>query len=52
MDNGMYEFEMGANGNVVQARYSFVYIKDGDSWKIAHHHSSQMPEEVVAKASL
>ncbi len=52
MDDGIYEFVFGATGDKVKARYSFVYTKDGDSWKIAHHHSSQMPEEVVAKASL
>jgi len=52
MDDGIYEFKMGATGDVVKARYSFVYTKDGDSWKIAHHHSSQMLEEVVPKASL
>jgi len=52
MDDGIYEFKFGATGDMVKARYSFVYTKDGDEWKIAHHHSSQMPEEVVAKASL
>mmetsp|Transcript_5258 Transcript_5258/g.7683 ORF Transcript_5258/g.7683 Transcript_5258/m.7683 type:complete len:317 (-) Transcript_5258:91-1041(-) len=52
MDDGIYEFTMGATGDKVKARYSFVYAKEGDEWKIAHHHSSQMPEEVVAKASL
>jgi uncharacterized protein (TIGR02246 family) len=52
MDDGIYEFTMGSTGDKVKARYSFVYTKEGDEWKIAHHHSSQMPEEVVAKASL
>jgi hypothetical protein len=35
------------NNNVVviQARYSFLYIRnDQGEWKIAHHHSSLMPE--------
>lgn len=52
-DNGIYEFTMGATGGVVKGRYTFVYTKsgdgdddDGDEWKIAHHHSSQMPEEI------
>ena len=46
-DNGIYEFTMGATGGVVKGRYTFVYTKsDLDVWKIAHHHSSQMPEEV------
>uniref|UniRef100_A0A7S4J4T4 Calcium/calmodulin-dependent protein kinase II association-domain domain-containing protein n=1 Tax=Odontella aurita TaxID=265563 RepID=A0A7S4J4T4_9STRA len=54
MDDGIYEFVFGATGDIVKARYSFVYTKDenDDTWKIAHHHSSQMPEEVVPKASL
>lgn len=52
MDDGIYEFTMGATGDKVKARYSFVYAKEGDEWKIVHHHSSQMPEEVVAKASI
>mmetsp|Transcript_69107 Transcript_69107/g.102716 ORF Transcript_69107/g.102716 Transcript_69107/m.102716 type:complete len:334 (-) Transcript_69107:105-1106(-) len=52
MDDGIYEFTMGATGDKVKARYSFVYTNEDGEWKIAHHHSSQMPEEVVAKASL
>jgi len=52
MDNGIYEFTMGTTGDKVKARYSFVYTLEDGEWKIAHHHSSQMPEEVVAKASL
>jgi len=52
MDDGIYEFTMGATGDKVKARYSFVYTLEDGSWKIAHHHSSQMPEEVVPKASL
>jgi len=50
MENGIYEFYMGATGDTVKARYSFVYVKEGDGWKIAHHHSSQIPEEAVPKA--
>jgi len=52
MDDGVYEFTMGATGDKVKARYSFVYALEDGEWKIAHHHSSQMPEEVVAKASI
>ena len=50
-DNGIYEFTMGATGAKVKGRYTFVYTKaDGDDeWKIAHHHSSQMPEEIMPK---
>jgi uncharacterized protein (TIGR02246 family) len=50
MDNGIYEFTMGANGSVVVARYSFVYILEDGEWKIAHHHSSAMPEGMMAAA--
>lgn len=52
MDDGIYEFTMGATGDKVKARYSFVYVYEDGEWKIAHHHSSQMPEEIVPKASL
>jgi hypothetical protein len=40
---------MGATGDKVKARYSFVYTLENGEWKIAHHHSSQMPEEIVRK---
>eukprot|EP00537_Pseudo-nitzschia_pungens_P007198 CAMPEP_0172366020 /NCGR_PEP_ID=MMETSP1060-20121228/13426_1 /TAXON_ID=37318 /ORGANISM="Pseudo-nitzschia pungens, Strain cf. cingulata" /LENGTH=470 /DNA_ID=CAMNT_0013089697 /DNA_START=70 /DNA_END=1482 /DNA_ORIENTATION=- len=52
MDDGIYEFTMGATGDKVKARYSFVYTFEDGEWKIAHHHSSQMPEEIVPKASV
>jgi uncharacterized protein (TIGR02246 family) len=43
-DAGIYEFTMGATGAKVKARYSFIYVYEDGQWKIAHHHSSQMPE--------
>merc|ERR1711939_628941 len=43
-DVGIYEFTMGASGDKVKARYSFVYVFEDGEWKIAHHHSSKMPE--------
>jgi len=52
MDDGIYEFTMGATGDKVKARYSFVYTLQDGEWKIAHHHSSQMPEEIVPKSSV
>lgn len=48
-DSGIYEFTMGASGAVVRARYSFVYVFEDGQWKIAHHHSSQMPESIQPK---
>lgn len=37
--------------SVVRARYSFFYLRDeGGEWKIAHHHSSLMPERKEQKA--
>ena len=47
-DVGIYEFTMGADGSKVKARYSFVYVYEDDQWKISHHHSSIMPEGVLA----
>lgn len=38
---------MGATGDVVKARYSYNYIIEDGQWKIQHHHSSVMPEEIA-----
>merc|ERR1719354_504197 len=46
-DVGIYEFTMGATGDVVKARYSFVYVYEDGEWKISHHHSSVMPEGIT-----
>merc|ERR1712228_445018 len=50
-DNGVYEFTMGATGDVVKARYSFIYVYEDGQWKISHHHSSVMPEAFLGKSS-
>jgi uncharacterized protein (TIGR02246 family) len=50
-DMGVYEFKFG-DGSSVKARYSFVYVYEDGEWRIAHHHSSQMPEDVVAKQDI
>ena len=47
VDAGIYEFTMGATGDKVKARYSFNYVKENGIWKIQHHHSSVMPEEIA-----
>lgn len=48
---GIYEFTMGADGSKVKARYSFVYVNEDGEWKIAHHHSSLMPEAALEASS-
>mmetsp|Transcript_77572 Transcript_77572/g.225138 ORF Transcript_77572/g.225138 Transcript_77572/m.225138 type:complete len:355 (-) Transcript_77572:45-1109(-) len=47
-DVGLYEFSLNGGSKTVKARYSFVYTFEDNQWKILHHHSSQMPEEVTA----
>jgi len=46
-DAGIYEFTMGATGDKVKGRYSFVYVFEDGEWKISHHHSSVMPEAIL-----
>ena len=46
-DCGIYEFSMGADGSKVKARYTFVYVFEDGEWRIAHHHSSVMPEGIT-----
>ena len=43
INSGVYTFSF-ADGEVVQARYTFVYRWDGERWLIIEHHSSQKPE--------
>lgn len=38
---------MGTTGDKVKARYSYVYTYEEGQWKIAHHHSSMMPEGMI-----
>jgi hypothetical protein len=49
-DVGIYEFTMGATGDKVKGRYSFVYTWEDGQWKILHHHSSVMPEAFLGAA--
>ncbi|MEO6698087.1 MAG: SgcJ/EcaC family oxidoreductase [Paraperlucidibaca sp.] len=46
MDTGIYTFALHEKGQrkLVQARYTYVYTKENDQWKILNHHSSAMPE--------
>merc|ERR1712157_353224 len=50
-DAGVYEFTMGIDGSKVTARYTFTYVYEDGEWKIAHHHSSAMPEGLIAAAT-
>ena len=43
-DTGLYTFTFDDKSSV-QARYTFTYAWDGQSWKISSHHSSAMPEK-------
>ena len=46
LDAGIYEFTLGATGAKVKARYTYMYTHEDGEWKIAHHHSSVMPEGI------
>jgi len=41
--SGFYNFII--NGKIIKARYSFVFLKVEDKWKILSHHSSVLPEK-------
>lgn len=43
INSGVYTFTF-KDGTTVQARFTYVYRQDDDTWKIIEHHSSQMPE--------
>ena len=46
VDTGVYRFTLDKPGGVetVDARYTFVYEKQGGDWLIVNHHSSAVPE--------
>ena len=43
---------MGATGDKVKARYTYNYVQEDGQWKIQHHHSSVMPEEIAMGKSI
>lgn len=47
VNSGLYTFTFTKDGEeqTVPARYSFVYLKTADGWKIVDHHSSKLPAE-------
>lgn len=44
--SGIYTFALTSVGETshAQCRFTYVYAKTGDDWKIIEHHSSLMPE--------
>jgi uncharacterized protein (TIGR02246 family) len=41
-NSGLYNFIV--DGKIINARFSFVFIKTENTWKILSHHSSVLPE--------
>jgi hypothetical protein len=42
--SGLYSFKLNSSGQVLQARYTYVFRKTGPTeWLIAQHHSSLLP---------
>ena len=48
IDSGVYAFDLTTEDGEVQVlcRYTYVYRRDGDDWRIIEHQSSMMPEYV------
>jgi|TARA_B100000809_G_scaffold229330_1_gene242912 hypothetical protein len=42
VNSGLYNFI--TSDEIIAARFSFVYGRNGDLWKIISHHSSVLPE--------
>ena len=40
--SGLYNFEV--NDSIIEARFSFVFVKSKEDWKILSHHSSVLPK--------
>ena len=40
--SGLYNFEV--NDSIIEARFSFVFVKNKQDWKILSHHSSVLPK--------
>ena len=42
VSSGFYNFKV--DDKMVKARFSFVFVKTKESWKILSHHSSELPK--------
>ncbi len=42
--SGLYDFKV--NNKKVKSRFSFVFLKSEEDWKILSHHSSMLPEKI------
>lgn len=49
IDAGHYDLFRSRDGQIATfpARYSFVLVKHGAAWLIAHHHSSMQPQPMT-----
>lgn len=45
LDTGLYTFTFGKTGQVVKARHTYTYKRNGGQWLITSHHSSAMSEK-------
>ena len=43
VNSGLYTLSF-SDGSSVPARFTLVYRREGDEWKIVEHHSSRLPE--------
>lgn len=46
LHSGLYDFEVDAEEGgrtVVHARFTYFWVREGEEWKIVHHHSSLLP---------
>ena len=53
LHTGLYTFLTGPEGNrqPVEARFSYMWRKADGDWKIAHHHSSALPQAAPTAAA-
>ena len=42
VNSGFYNFIV--DDKIIKARFSFVFVKTNESWKILSHHSSELPK--------